>query len=195
MVKRTFGTWITRLLRGGKSLTDAEYRLLCALVGELPAHLRGIVERQFELYNLVQRENDGRALNFYRVRLGRSGVLPVTPLLRSKLDVAPLVRISARITGEIEPLHAVLTAVNGRAFSVSFSRAVAGRLKADALAVAKVTQAWKSNFGGEQVAAEQASCQPPNKQFQRTVIRHRGRAASASLHCTYGALGSATHHR
>jgi hypothetical protein len=150
MVKRTFGNWITRLLHGGQTLTDTEHRLLCILVGELPPHLRETVERQFESYNLAQREVDGRALNFYRVRLGRSGVVPVGPLLSSKLDVAPLVRISAKVAGEAEPLHAVLTAVSGRAFSVSFSRAVSERVRPEALSVDKVTQAWKSNFVGDQ---------------------------------------------
>lgn len=28
MVKRTFGNWATRLLRGGQKFTDAEHRLL-----------------------------------------------------------------------------------------------------------------------------------------------------------------------
>jgi hypothetical protein len=69
------------------------------------------------------------------------------------LDVAPLVRISATVAGEIEPLHAVLTAVNGRAFSVSFNRAVSERVRPEALSVDKVTQAWKSNFGGEHNSA------------------------------------------
>jgi hypothetical protein len=97
VVKRTFGAWITRLVRGGHTLTDAEHHLLCLLVGQLPPRLRATVERQFESYNLVQRESDGRALNFYRVRVGKSGALPVGPLLSSKLDVAPLVRISATV--------------------------------------------------------------------------------------------------
>jgi hypothetical protein len=123
-VKRTYGSWLTRLIRAGTTLTLAEHRLLCALVDALPSYLRDIVERQFASYNLVQREIDKRALNFYRVRLGKSGVLPVVPLLRSKLEVAPLVRITAKLAGDSEPLHATLTAVNGRAFSVSFSRAV-----------------------------------------------------------------------
>ena len=32
-----------------------------------------------------------------------------------------------------------------------------------------------------------ARCSPPNKQLQRTVIRRRGRAASASFHCALAA--------
>lgn len=153
-MKRTFGTWITRLLRGGATLTDAEYRVLCLLVGALPPRLRGTVECQFESYNLAQREIDRRTLNFYRVRIGKSGVLPVAPLLSSKLDVAPLVRINLRVAGENEPLHAVLTAVNGRAFSVSLSRAMSERVQAEALSADRITQAWKSNFSGKQDAAQ-----------------------------------------
>ena len=151
-MKRAFGTLITRFLRSGATLTTAEYHLLCLLVGALPPHLRGIVERQFESYNLVQREIDRRALNFYRVRVWNNKVLPVTPLLDSKLQEAPLVRIKTVVNGESEPLHAVLTAVDGRAFSVSFSRAVSNLVKAEDLSVHSVTQAWKSNFSGERDA-------------------------------------------
>lgn len=148
-MKRTFGTWATRILRGGCTLTDGEFHIVASLVSELPPSLRDIVEKQFAAYNLAQREVDRRALNFYRVALGRSGVLPVSPLLRSKLEVAPLVRISFNVQGEAEPLHAVLTAVHGRAFSVSFSRPVAtGRVPND-FSMEKSTQAWRSNFDGD----------------------------------------------
>ena len=34
---------------------------------------------------------------------------------------------------------------------------------------------------------KEALCQPPNKQLQRTVIRRRGRAASASFHFAHAA--------
>jgi hypothetical protein len=40
--------------------------LLEQLVASLPPPLRSAVESQFDAYNLVQREVDGRALNFYR---------------------------------------------------------------------------------------------------------------------------------
>jgi hypothetical protein len=126
MVKRTFGNWITRLLRGGQTLTDAEHRLLCLLVGELPPHLRDTVERQFESY---------------------------------------------------KPLHTVLTAVSGRAFSVSFNRAVSEGVKPEAISVDKVTQAWKSNFVGEQ----NVGLVPGAQQAVAADRRQRSRGASASL--------------
>ena len=148
-MKRIFGTWIIRLLRGGQILTDGEHHLLSVVLAELPPHLRDKVERQFASYNLVQREIDRRALNFYRVRVGESGALPVTPLLNCKLDVAPLVRIAVNVKAQAEPLHAVLTAVNGRAFSLSFSRPVPSNSRPADYSIEKVTQAWLSNFDEE----------------------------------------------
>lgn len=38
--------------------------MLSILVDALPDHAKNIVERQFELYDIMQREVDGRALNF-----------------------------------------------------------------------------------------------------------------------------------
>ena len=39
----------------------------------------------------------------------------------------------------------------------------------------------------------QASCQPPNKQLQRTVIPNRWRAASASFHYAHAARWTLGH--
>jgi hypothetical protein len=153
-MKRHFGTWATRSFLGsGVTLSDGEHHLLSLLVSELPPHLREKVERQFELYNLVQREIDKRTLNFYRSRAWRRGQLPVTPILKSKLEVAPLVRLSLNVAGQPALMHVVLTAVNGRAFCVSFSRVVARYSKPEDYSIQKVTQAWLSNFDEEEGAA------------------------------------------
>jgi hypothetical protein len=37
------------------------------------------------------------------------------------------------------------------------------------------------------------SCQPPNKQLERTVIRHQVRAAYASFHCADAARRTRDH--
>jgi len=153
-VKRHFGSWATRSLLGsGVTLSDGEHHVLSLLVAELPPHLRGKVERQFESYNLVQREVDQRTLNFYRSKPWGSGLLPVSPLLHSKLEVAPLVRLSLKVADQPTHLHAVLTSVGGRAFSVSFSRPVARDSKPAEYSIAKVTQAWQSNFEDDASAA------------------------------------------
>jgi len=143
-MKRHFGSWASRLIRGGTTLNDGEHHVLTLLVSELPPHLREKVERQFESYDLVQREIDKRTLNFYP---RRRGVPPSAEmLLKSKAEVAPLVRIRVNVAGQSEALNAVLTAVNGRAFSVSFNRPVPKSVSAVDLSVGKVTQAWLSNF-------------------------------------------------
>ncbi len=149
-MKRHFGTWAARCFLGsGVTLSDSEHYLLSLLVAELPPHLREKVEAQFESYNLVQREVDRRTLNFYRCRAWGRGQLPVTPILKSKLEVAPLVRLSFKVAGQPALLHAVLTAVNGRAFSVSFSRVVSRDSRPADYSIEKVTQAWLSNFDDE----------------------------------------------
>ena len=153
-MKRHFGSWATRCMLGsGVTLSDSEHHVLSLLVAELPPHLRLKVEYQFESYNLVQREIDKRTLNFYRSRAWGRGVLPVSPLLKSKLEVAPLVRLRLKVAGQPAPLHAVLTSVGGRAFSVSFSRPLARDGKPEEYSIAKVTQAWLSNFEDDASAA------------------------------------------
>lgn len=143
-MKRNFGNWLSRLFRSGAVLSPLEYDLLVALVRALPLPMRSIVIAQFESYNLVQREIDGRALNFYRMRNGRPNDMQGLPLLRTARIEAPLMRISATIEGEREPIHAVLTAVEGRAFCVSLSRRVHHRIYGGIRQVTRVEQAWRS---------------------------------------------------
>lgn len=158
-MKRHFGSILTRWLRGGVSLTDFEWWVLDRLVSELPLELRRIVEAQFQQYVLVQREVDGRALNFYPrgkdLKQVRNGVwsLPV-PLLPMKCEVAPLMKVHAHVKVPMTDLHAVLGAVSGRAFSISFSEDVRRLTNASGFEVKEVTHAWRSNFSTAQ--AQQA---------------------------------------
>lgn len=147
-MKRTFGTFFSRLISGGTVLTPVEHQLLERLVTTLPASLRVTVESQFDAYNLVQREVDGRALNFYRKIAGRVAVHGI-PLLEMAREESPLARLTARIEGEEEPLHATLTAVGGRAFCVAFSRALPAK---GSVSVVETRQAWRSNFHVEKSA-------------------------------------------
>lgn len=149
-MKRGYGSWIHRLLRGGAVLSAGEQQLLAALIAELPAHLRPVAEAQFAEYNLVQREVDGRALNFYKVSLLSAVPLQVSQLLKSKLPEAPLIRLAVQ-TGEPEPLHATLTAANGRVFCAAFSRRVPQNPKSE-FTVSEVVHAWKSNFPASSAA-------------------------------------------
>ena len=54
-------------------LRKDEHQIIASMVAELPDHLRGPVERQFDACNLAQRAVDGRTLNFYKMsRFSRS---------------------------------------------------------------------------------------------------------------------------
>jgi hypothetical protein len=135
------------MLWNGVTLSPLEYEILTALIEALPPELREIVVAQFESYNLVQREIDGRALNFYRRRGGGVTNLDGIPLLEQRRTEAPLVRLSATLAEEPEPIHAVLTAVGGRAFCVSLNRAIRDRAFCGPLRVIEVTPSWRSEFG------------------------------------------------
>ena len=142
-MKRTFGNFLARLLSGGTTLTEVEFQLLQQLVGSLPSTLRLVVESQFSAYNLVQREIDGRALNFYRKKGGQANNMEGLPLLDMTVEEAPLVRLTASIAGDTEPVHATLAAIKGRVFCMALSRRVRSN---GIVTISDVKQAWRSNF-------------------------------------------------
>lgn len=144
-MKTQFGTPLSRLLSGGVVLSDLESWTLRTLVLSLPAELRHVVEAQFQRYVLVQREVDGRALNFYPRRRERTGDLRA-PLLQMDREDAPLVRVEISVAHPPGKLHAVLTAVLGRAFCVSFNQDVRPFSRASGFEVQDVEQSWRSNF-------------------------------------------------
>lgn len=143
-VKRHFGGFFVRLLQGGTTLSDTEHAILCSLVHALPTELQTTVTAQLNAYNLVQRETDGRALNFYRFKNGSPSYIDDLPQIRMKTDETPLVRASLRIEGDMEPLHAVLAAVHGRVFCVSFSRPPLTKT-ARSVQVLDTEQSWRSS--------------------------------------------------
>ena len=120
-VKRTFRNFFQRLMWGSTKLTETEFQLLQKLVDSLPPELRSIIEVQFNAYNLVQREIDGRALNFYRNKGGQPDNMKGLPLLDMTVEEAPLIRLTATIGEDTKPLHATLSAIKGRAFCMAFS--------------------------------------------------------------------------
>lgn len=142
-MKRTFGNFIERILWGGAKLTDVEFEILRHLVSSLPPPLRSVVESQFEAYNLVQREIDGRALNFYRKKRGKVTDMEGLALLDMAVEEAPLIRLTATVAGDIGPVHATLTAVHGRVFCISLNRPVSPN---GIVTVSNIKQAWRSNF-------------------------------------------------
>ncbi len=142
-IKRKFGGMLARLLRNGVTLTAAEYAVLCSLVDALPAELRSTVKSQLEAYNLVQREADGRALNFFRFKNGSISFVDDLPQIDMRADGDDLVRARLCISGDPEPYYVALSAVQGRLFTLSFSRAPgvhAGRT----VQVLDIEQAWRA---------------------------------------------------
>lgn len=110
-------------MHGGVVLSPVEEVAIDRLIASLPDELRAIAEAQFASYNLVQREVDGRALNFYRIVRGRPSHdgMPLQPRWQAETS---LVRVSIAIQGAPAPLRAGLVAIGGRAFSVVFDRPV-----------------------------------------------------------------------
>lgn len=129
-------------MNGGTKLTEVEFDLLQHAVNALPPSLRSIVESQFDAYNLVQREADGRSLNFYRIRGGKTN-RDGLPLLDMSVEEAPLIRLTATIDGESKPIHANLHAVTGRVFCMSLNRRIPPK---GIVVVSNIKQAWRLNF-------------------------------------------------
>ena len=168
-MKTTFGTVFSRLMWGGTILSPFECAVLERLVAELPTSLRETVEAQMDSYNLVQREVDGRALNFYRKVRGRVSMEGV-PLLQMTVEIAPLMRLT--LATQSCEIHAVLTAVQGQAFSVTFDQDARSFRTLTAFQVSKVTHAWRSNFHVLNMT--------PNNAMQRSALVVTPLAGNAS---------------
>lgn len=145
-MKRRFGTILTRLLWGGTTLTKLECTVVEALIANLPEWLGRTVTSQLDSYNLVQREHDGRALNFYRKLNGRSNNMDGLPLLEMNCEEAQLIGATLRFTDIDDRINATMTAVRGRVFCVSFDRALRQVMTTQPLITERVRQSWRSNF-------------------------------------------------
>ena len=145
-MKRFFGSPLLRLIRGGVVLHRAEYQIISVMVAELPEHVQRVVVRQFNEYTVVQREADGRALNFYKMGYFSSKPVQTSATLQGKAGEADLISVSALTPGQSEALHATLNVIGGRVFQVSFSRPVFDLKDGQALKMTKFTHAWHKNF-------------------------------------------------
>jgi hypothetical protein len=132
------------MMWGGVRLSVLERSLLNRLVSELPGPLRTIVEAQFLGYNLAQREVDGRAVNFYQK--GITWVGKPIPLLDMTTIEAALIRLAFKFSKDVGEHHAVLTAVHGRAFCMTFDQDIRPLANQSDYAVTRVTHSWRSNF-------------------------------------------------
>lgn len=150
-MKLEFGGLLRRLFFGGVRLLPIEQALMTAMIEALPPPLQQAVQQQIDAYNLVQREADGRALNFYRMvgrKASRDGIPPL-PIQRG--DV-PLLHITFALAehdasaqgavrqGDVEEqamrqadttptrdrasMHATMYAIDQHLFCITFSHDV-----------------------------------------------------------------------
>ena len=72
-------------------------------------------------------------------------------------------RIRISVADPSATLHAVLSAVQGRVFCVSFSRDVRPFADASGLAIENVEQSWRSNFSRRPDKPQQATSGSPDE--------------------------------
>ena len=126
-------------------LMPIEEALLRLSVEELPTVLRSIVESQINSYNLVQREVDGRALNFYRIKGRRVKRDDLQPLPINPGDVK-LLSITFSIEANTKDIHATLSAVNKYFFCMALSECLKPYKNSDRIFIKHVKQSWRSNI-------------------------------------------------
>lgn len=161
MIKRAYGNVFTRLLSGGVTLSSLEQAVLAKLIGALPPELQEPFLAQLDGCNLVQRESDGRALNFYKKQGGRvtRAHLPDLPVNTGEVL---LLKMAFAVPGQGHPFHATMTAIDKQFFCLSFSHDLRPLQKANEITVQKITQSWRSSIveGQQQVARDAASPRP-----------------------------------
>jgi hypothetical protein len=161
-VKSAFGNVITRFLWGGISLSNIEIIVLRRLVDALPPILRSPLLVQIDSCNLVQREIDGRALNFYRKadnRVTRDGIpdLPIRP------GEIVLIKMAFSVPGQNETFHVTMTAVDRQFFCLNFSNDIRPFALTGDIEIKAITESWRSNLlsGAHQNALENVPSSRP----------------------------------
>jgi hypothetical protein len=143
---------LRKLFDRGTDLTLLEAALLRQMVAALPDPLRSPVQAQMDACNLIQREIDGRALNFYRMVRGkpsREG-LPALPI---KPGEVVLLKAGFQIPGHGTLFHATLNAVNRQFFCLSLSHDLTQYAKENAVIMQETTPSWRSNLVDAQSGA------------------------------------------
>ena len=142
-MKLEFGNNLQRFFGGGVKLWSIEKILLVKFFEYLPDGIRRTVEKQIDQYNLVQREINGRAVNFYCKKFLNSGAK--IPLLTTKVVETKLLSIQFKIPDEKNDLNANFWLVNGRFFSINFSHDMRPFKKVEKVNILDVKNSWRSN--------------------------------------------------
>jgi len=131
-----------RVLRGGTRPTSFEKLCIEACLTHLPEQIKEIANSQLAQYNLIQREIDGRALNFYRV-VRFNKIAEPTNLLPIKSKDCVLLKLEVE-TDTQEKLNVTLHATSYRIFCIQFSRSVSKPKTIKGISITKCTQSWRN---------------------------------------------------
>ncbi|MHA2852290.1 hypothetical protein, partial [Vibrio harveyi] len=133
---------LRKMILGCTDLTPFEEQSIKLCIDNLPENLKGIAAAQFKEYNLIQREYDGRTVNFYKVKCLRKVVNP-NQLLPIKTDDCVLIKLELKTISN-ERIGVTLHATGHRIFSASFSKDVSNLGKIEGMRLEKLTKSWRS---------------------------------------------------
>jgi len=160
-----------RLLKGGVKLTPVEGQLLELFQSSVPSEIQIPLDRQIAAYNLVQREIDGKALNFYRIRRWKvyRDDLPKLPVSPGEIK---LLSMELEESAASDVFHATFWAVDGYFFCINLSESTE-HTAPQQIRIRKVKQCWRSNLilGAESSINVEVQ-RPPNKALQRTRLSY-----------------------
>ena len=134
---------LLRIFGSGVKLNSFELKVLGLGLKNLPDDLASIIRLQIEQYNLVQREIDSRAINFYRKSSLFGGVESISPILELKQNDVPIIKLEIK-TEKHKSVHAVFHAVNGRFFCITFSISTEELKHTKIVELVAVTKSWRS---------------------------------------------------
>lgn len=133
---------LRKMILGCTELTQFEEQSIKLCIENLPENLKGIAAAQLKEYNLIQREYDGRTVNFYKVKCLRKVVNP-NQLLPIKTDDCVLIKLELKTISN-ERIGVTLHATGHRIFSASFSKDASNLGKIEGMRLEKLTKSWRS---------------------------------------------------
>ena len=133
---------LLRWLRGGIKETQFEFECLKLCLEHLPDKLRPVALKQISEYNLVQREIDQRALNYYNISVFLNVVNP-SELLPISSDDCILIKLVVETENQ-DKINVALHATGYRIFCICFNKSVAHLANFSKLNVCSVTNSWET---------------------------------------------------
>jgi hypothetical protein len=137
--------FLTRLLRGGVTLSPLEGFLLRSLEQHLPAEMRKVLRVQWRGLNLIQRSPDWQELRFYRLVRGRVDRtdLPKLPVRDGEVR---LLSLALRPQPGTPLLHVNYWAVEARFFNLNASSSLRPFSADKEMTIEHVEHSYRSNL-------------------------------------------------